>query len=87
MEGGVNTGERLVPWMTISCPKCGGVHDVEAWTRRPVTGDLPPGQFQCPGCGFAFQRREVEPGRKFTAGGRTVYIPGKLALVPCAGVL
>lgn len=83
---GVNTGERPVSWMTISCPKCGQVHDVEEWVRRPVSGFLPPGQFQCPGCRYAFRRVEVAPGRMFSVRGRKEYIPGKIALVPCERV-
>jgi hypothetical protein len=56
-------------------------------TERPVYGLLPPGQFQCPACGYAFQRREVEPGSTFNYCGLVQYVPGRLALVPCEAVL
>jgi rubredoxin len=64
---------------TITCPKCEQASTLDAMTTRPITGDLPPGQFQCPKCGYAFRRAELDPG--FIYGDR--YIPGRIALVQC----
>lgn len=69
--------------MMITCGKCGGVDSIENWTERPVSGPLPKGQFQCPACGLAFQRREVTPGKLLDNGRDRLYLPGKIALVPC----
>jgi transposase-like protein len=74
-------------WMTINCPRCGSESTLEAMTERPVSGPLPMGQFQCPICNYAFQRREVEPGSVYEINGQRLYIPGKIGLVPCEAVL
>ena len=89
-------------WMNITCPKCAMESSLEAMTERPVSGILPPGQFQCPICGYAFQRRETTPGHfrqrhqyeyvndapvRILRTLEPEYIPGKLGLIPCAGVL
>ncbi len=76
-----------MPWMNISCGKCGHVAGFEAWTSAPVSGELPRGHFQCPKCRYAFERKEVEPGEVFESGGQRMYIPGKIGLVPVASVL
>lgn len=70
-------------WMTVTCGKCGQAADIDEWTNTPVAGPLPPGVYQCPNCGFAFQRREVEKGKIIETAGRQWYLPGRLALVPC----
>lgn len=70
-------------WMNISCPNCGQESTLDDMTRRPVTGWLPPGQFQCPVCGHAFQRREVAPGKIMNGH----YFPGNIGIVPCEAVL
>lgn len=74
-------------WITVTCGRCGHQADVDLWTRTTVQGELPPGQFQCPGCRLAFRRKEVEPGRTVRAGAERMYIPGRVALVPCEGRL
>lgn len=76
-----------MPFMNISCPRCAEVSDLDAMTHRPVSGWLPPGQFQCPKCNHAFQRREIEPGHTFEWNGQREYIQGKVGLVPCNAVL
>ena len=63
-------------WMTITCGKCGGSADIEKWTTRPVSGDLPRNVFQCPKCNWAFERKH---------GKATVYpngfiLPGPVSL-------
>lgn len=76
-----------MPWMNITCPRCGVESSIEDMTHRPVSGWLPPGQFQCPACNHAFQRREIEKGSSFEYQGATEYIHGKIGLVPCSPVL
>jgi len=76
------------PYLYITCGRCKKMAPAEVWTAREISGPLPPGQFQCPECGYAFQRREVAPGRTITFGsGETEYLPGRIGLVPCAGRL
>jgi len=74
-------------FMNIGCPKCGKTSTLESFTERPISGYLPPGQFQCPLCGYAFQRREVEPGKIIVSAGVIISLPGKIELVPCEAVL
>lgn len=74
--------------ITVTCPNCAQASTLDAFTTRHITGQLPPGQYQCPLCNYAFQRREVTKGEVWTArNGERLYIPGKLALVPCAARL
>lgn len=77
-----------MPWMNISCAKCGKTASLEAWTERPITGPLPPGQFQCPNCQYAFQRHAAGKTTVFTArNGERWAIPEKIELRPCAAVM
>lgn len=73
----------MMCWMTITCPKCSKESSLDDMTYRPLTGWLPPGQFQCPHCNHAFQRKEVTSGKIMN----DHYFPGEIALVPCVGVL
>jgi hypothetical protein len=64
--------------MTVTCGKCGHTAEIEEWQNAKISGQLPAGMFQCPECGFAFERKSGPP---------TVYpdgfvIPGKVTLVP-----
>lgn len=68
---------------TVTCPHCGRDSSLDDMTRTPIGGDLPVGQYQCPHCSFAFQRREASPGQVWRAGKHRMYVPGRLALVPC----
>lgn len=43
--------------MQITC-KCGNTAPFDDFTRTPLFGDLPPGDFQCPHCKVAWSRRE-----------------------------
>jgi hypothetical protein len=45
------------PCIFITCGHCQQVAPAEAWTRREITGELPPMEYQCPHCGRAFRRR------------------------------
>jgi hypothetical protein len=80
-----------MPWMTITCPQCQCEATLDEMTIRPVSGLLPPGQFQCPHCNQAFQRREIQKGTWNRGSGRDAgldyYVPGKIGLVPCQGRL
>ena len=72
-----------MPWMTITCGKCGGSADIDEFIRTPVFGELPRNVFQCPKCQYAFERRCGKP---------TVYTsgwvkPGPVTLVPIGAVL
>lgn len=77
----------MMCWMTITCPKCAKESSLDDMTYRPLTGWLPPGQFQCPHCNHAFQRKEVTAGHTFIHRGEVDYIPGNIGLVPCDAVL
>jgi len=65
-------------YMTITCGKCGHEADAEAWTRRELSGDLPPGEFQCPKCGYSFARRHG-PAKVYASG---FVMPGPVTLEP-----
>ncbi len=72
-----------MPWMNITCANCGKTADVDNWTTRPVTGELPRNRFQCPSCNWAFERRH---------GAQKVYpngfiAPGPVTLVPVGAML
>lgn len=67
-----------MPWMTITCGKCGHEADIDEWTTTPVSGKLPRNTFQCPQCKLAFERKHGKP---------TVYksgfiMPGPVSLIP-----
>lgn len=57
----------------ISCGGCGHFDDASKFTTTAVFGELPPGQFQCPKCGWAVERRSGKP---------TVYESGFVAPGP-----
>lgn len=65
--------------MHITC-KCGHTAPFDEFTRTLINGDLPPGQFQCPGCGFAWQRKESEYSLIW-AGDESLVIPGKMEIL------
>jgi len=67
-----------MPWMKMSCGKCGHDADVDEWTKTPVRGDLPYGTYQCPKCGFAFKRHQG-PSKVYPDG---FVMPGPVSLVP-----
>lgn len=67
-------------WLTLKC-ECGHSADLIEFCRTPIGGELPPGQFQCPGCGRAWRRRESEH-RILRAGSEMTIIPGKVEIVP-----
>jgi predicted RNA-binding Zn-ribbon protein involved in translation (DUF1610 family) len=69
--------------MTMSCGRCGETADAEAWTRTAVAGELPRNRYQCPGCGFAFERRHG----KATVMASGFVMPGPVTLVPVEGML
>lgn len=73
--------------MNVTCGKCGHTADIDQWTRTEIAGRLPIGHFQCPSCHFAFRKCETTPGQTFRAGGSSMYIPGKIELVPCQPVM
>lgn len=71
-------------YLSITCGKCGHVADMDEWTRRPVSGELEVGVFQCPKCNYAFKR---QPGGAW----RPIYdekhrvaavVPERIDLVP-----
>lgn len=67
---------------TVTC-YCGHVASFEAFTSRPVTGDLPTGCFQCPKCSRAWQVRRRVP--KLLANG--YLMPGEQTLEPISPTL
>jgi hypothetical protein len=65
--------------MFITC-SCGHEAEFLAFTRTPLNGDLPPGEFQCPACRAAWRRQES--GHKILrAGDEVMIIPEKLTVV------
>jgi hypothetical protein len=75
--------------ITISCARCGKASDFGRWVERPVSGPLPPGQFQCPECGAAF-RKVATGGWKFIRDERGRIVDGfreRAELQPVAGQL
>lgn len=44
----------------IQC-KCGHSDGFDAFCRTEISGELPPGQFQCPACGYAWAVRPKGP--------------------------
>lgn len=71
-------------WMQITCGQCGQASDFDDFTRTPVGGALPRNTFQCPACGYAFERRSTGQGTLFPSG---LYVPGPVSLVPVDGRL
>ena len=65
---------------TITGP-CGHTAPFDEWTRTPVSGDLPPGQFQCPVCGRAFRRHGI--GYRVMPDGYAV--PSRVDVRDCEG--
>jgi hypothetical protein len=65
--------------MQITCG-CGHTDKFDAFCHTTLSGCLPPGQFQCPGCGDAWQRKESEY-RIIRAGSEAMIIPGRVDIV------
>ena len=40
----------------IVCGRCGKSSPIEEWQRTAILGPLPPHEFQCPACRYAFKR-------------------------------
>jgi hypothetical protein len=72
-------------YCTLTC-KCGHVADLGEFCRTVIYGELPPGNYQCPGCGFAWVRKESEY-RILRSGSAAMVIPGKVEMVQIAGRL
>lgn len=72
-----------MPWMNMTCGKCGHEADIDLWTETPIAGRLPHGVYQCPKCHFAFERRQA-PGKTYPNG---FYLPGEVTLVAVAARL
>lgn len=60
--------------------KCGHTAPFDDFCRTLIAGALPAGQYQCPACGFAWQRKESEH-RLIWAGDESLVIPGKMEIV------
>lgn len=72
-------------YASIAC-SCGHKDSLDNFCKTPVFGELPPGQFQCPGCGAAWKRKEG--GHKLLrAGKETMIIPTTVSIVPLQGRL
>lgn len=67
-----------MPWMLMTCGKCGHKADIDEFCSTPVYGELPKGVFQCPACGIAIRRRISGPGTLYPSGH---YVPGPVELV------
>lgn len=47
---------------TITCGACQRPAPALQWRERPLSGELPENEYQCPHCGESF-RREANPDR------------------------
>jgi hypothetical protein len=65
--------------INITC-KCGHTADLIEFTRTLISGDLPPGHFQCPECGVAWKRVESDH-RILRAGSEATIFAGKVSIV------
>lgn len=72
-------------FMNITC-RCGCTADIDAFCRTELFGELPKGQYQCPGCGVAWKRVESEH-RILRYGSAATIIPGRVELVMVNGRL
>lgn len=68
---------------TITAP-CGHTEDFDAFTRAAVSGDLPPGNYQCPVCGFAWAMRHIGQAAVYPSG---LVVPPPLKAIPVEPVL
>ena len=66
--------------IAVTC-KCSYTADLFDFTRTPISGDLPPGHFQCPSCGVAWRRKESEH-RILRAGSEATIIAGRVDILP-----
>lgn len=76
--------DTLDSLITITCGKCRGISPALAWSERPISGDLPRGEYQCPKCGDAFRRERAAEASRFE-NGKWIYSP--INLVPIASRL
>lgn len=74
-----------ISYCTLTC-QCGHEADLDEFCRTPVSGELPKGHYQCPGCGYAWQRKESEH-KIITNGFESMMIPGKVELLPVSARL
>ena len=44
---------------TITCGVCHVATDAMAWRETTISGELPPEEYQCPSCGYAFKRERT----------------------------
>lgn len=65
--------------ISITC-HCGYSADLFDFTHTTISGDLPPGHFQCPKCGTAWRRKESEY-RILRAGSEATIIPGRVDVI------
>lgn len=74
-----------ISYCTLIC-SCGHEADLNEFCRTPISGELPKGHYQCPSCGYAWQRKESKP-RIISNGFEAMVIPGKVELLPVAARL
>lgn len=82
--GSGSSGSGLDSLITITCGECRKASPALAWTERPISGELPPGEYQCPHCGYAFRRERAAEASRYE-GGKWIYSP--INLVPIAARL
>jgi hypothetical protein len=68
----------------LRCVRCGHEADFELFQRTPVSGELPAGTFQCPGCRRAWRMESEGVGQWFENG---LYIPAKRVAVQIPTIL
>ena len=66
-----------MPYMMLSCGRCGHQADLDDWCSTPISGPLPKNTYQCPNCRTAIERRAT-PGTLYESG---LYVPGPVELV------
>lgn len=58
-------------YLSITC-RCGHTADFDEFTRTPISGNLPRGQYQCPACHYAWRMSPQDTGTYYESG---LYIP------------
>jgi len=64
---------------TIECGLCGHEAPVNDWCNT-VFGPLPRGDYQCPGCGYAFKRMRQPKAKPWEKLIKCIPIPSQLAV-------
>lgn len=68
------TAQILDHGFMTQCGECGHQDNMDLFTSSPISGDFPPGQYQCPNCSTAWKVGNATPDTLTPRGHR---IPGE----------